>query len=434
MSHTVAKAEAAAAAAPLTGVAKRNFYLLSGGYWVSAVGNRVYDVALMWWLSQQPGGNALIGVLAFLLTLPGAFGAMMGAWTDRHSPRPVMAVANLVQGTCVACCLLLLRPATAAAVVVLATVAAWFAQVDRMAFMSLFPRLFPTEVYRRWTRQMMTANALISLVSQFAAGVLMLWMSAAGWFGVNALTFAAVAMSLALVRMPAPQPHLRQPDNDGGESANKRTLASAFRQYVDDAREGWRVIRQDPLVRRIVFTLSCTGLMVPINYYLSLYVRDALHQGPAVFGTITAAIAGGMLMGTLTGTRVTRWVIGKFGRDRMLLLNFVAFSLPSVVLGFVRSVPAAILILLLCGAFIAYQSMTVPPYVMERIQPQHAGKVFGTLVSLESLSNILFSAAFAALIVYVPVALLMSMSGTLMLLCVLVLWLPAVREKVQPSM
>src|SRR5215218_4317512 len=82
---------------------KRDFALLWGGATISAVGDGMSFVALLWLLLERGGTPADVGWLAAIHTAPVIIGGIAtGPILDAFDPRRVLAADNAVRGIAVA--------------------------------------------------------------------------------------------------------------------------------------------------------------------------------------------------------------------------------------------------------------------------------------------------------------------------------------------
>ena len=84
-------------------LSKRDFALLWGGATVSAFGDGMSFVALIWLLLERGGTPAEVGWLAAVYTAPVVVGGIAaGVILDRFDPTRVIAADNIVRGVAIA--------------------------------------------------------------------------------------------------------------------------------------------------------------------------------------------------------------------------------------------------------------------------------------------------------------------------------------------
>jgi MFS family permease len=101
-------------------------------------------------------------------------------------------------------------------------------------------------------------------------------------FGLNAVSFVAVIISLLMMRLPkhAVIPH------------TKRVLA--------ELREGLSYVRQTPSIAFVLLMLALISLFVlPFNTLIPVYAKDIFHGTASTFGVIDSAIGLGAFIGAI---------------------------------------------------------------------------------------------------------------------------------------
>src|SRR5215208_4205224 len=82
---------------------KRDFGLLWGGATISALGDGMSFVALLWLLLERGGTPTDVGWLAAVYTAPVIVGGLAaGVILDRYDPRRVLALDSVIRGVVVA--------------------------------------------------------------------------------------------------------------------------------------------------------------------------------------------------------------------------------------------------------------------------------------------------------------------------------------------
>ena len=219
--------------------------LLWGGLALSAIGDQLYNVALIW-IAVGALGAAAAYVTALQAACMLVTTLFAGHWVDRWEQRPTLIAADLAR---IAALLLVValwsvkgQPSPAAlvfAVVVLATGAA----IARPAVQALLPTLLPDRA------ALPAANALIDSTERMArlagpmlVGALAGLLPERHFLTLDAATFAASAIAVLLIgrrsASPAAPPATSLP---GIPPARMRFSASALR--------GVRAVRHDGLLR-----------------------------------------------------------------------------------------------------------------------------------------------------------------------------------------
>jgi MFS family permease len=255
---------------------------------VSDLGDGMSLVAVAWLALQigRPGSSGpLVAAAVAAYVLPGAAGAvLLGRWLGRLPPHRLIQ-ANAWTRAAFLCCVPLawlvgaLHPALYVATLAGSSVLHAWGAAARYA---LVAQLLPAD-------QRLPANALISTsmwISRIAgpalAGILATAIAPAWIIGLDALSFAALAIQAGRVVVPAPQ----QP-----------TGATAQAKLGDVV----ALLRAKPELLVLLVVAALFNLAYgPIEVALPLFVSDTLHAGADLLGLYWAMFGLGAVAGALT--------------------------------------------------------------------------------------------------------------------------------------
>ncbi|MGZ8593856.1 MAG: MFS transporter [Actinomycetota bacterium] len=273
----------------------RPFATLWAGSTVSAVGDALTWVALVW-LVIENGSTRAVGGLVVASTAPViAGGFLMGALLDRFDRRRVLIAVNLALG-CAVASVPILAGAELLRTWHLYVVAALYGLL-KMANWADVPSLIPSLVPER---DLTTANAMESVSFGIAdvagpaiAGVLIALIGGENVLAVDAATYLLFVAVLAGLRVP--------PEEPAGDHS-RLALGPAF-----------RILRRQPAV------LATTLMFMAFNVgegmllvLLPVFARRELGGDAATYGLLLssfalAATAGSLIVGALTW----RWTLGR---------------------------------------------------------------------------------------------------------------------------
>jgi MFS family permease len=321
-----------------------------------------------------------------------------GAFTDRFSPRSVMLASNLVRMSLVA---------GLAGLIFAGWIQVWmifvfaflFGLADAFFFpasSSIVPRLVRNE-------QLQTGNAAIQGTAQLSmflgpvlAGVLIALLGGAGdevtdmdgigaAFGLDALTFAFSALTLALI-------HLRRRDPAEDEIGGSSVLRSI--------RQGLAAVWDDPTLRPLFIMLSLANMLVmgPVFVGIPVLADTRLDGGAAAFGIIMSAYGGGSLFGTVLGGVLPRPPARQFGVTLGVIWSLMGVSLAAA--GLVTSTALVALAALVMGLSSGYVSILFITWLQRRTPDAMLGRMMSlvmvALIGLQPVS-IAVAGAFVAL-------------------------------------
>ncbi|HZT06975.1 MAG TPA: MFS transporter [Chloroflexota bacterium] len=276
----------------LAALANRNYRLFMAGQVISQSGSWMQRIAQSWIVLQLTDSAAALGTVVTIQFLPIlALSLFAGALADRVPKRRALVGIQVVN---------IAQAATLATLVATNQIALWqiyalaAVQGTANALEQPLRQAFPSELVGR--ELIPNAIALNSTVQNTArvlgpalGGFVVTWISLAGAFALNAASYVAVLVALALIRheLPHPQPAagLRSPIREIGEA-----LAFAGRRPP------------------IVFTLcalSCLGIF-GFNYstFMPLLARYRLGLGAGGYGTLSVALGAGAIVGAVAIARV----------------------------------------------------------------------------------------------------------------------------------
>lgn len=299
--------------APIRALAHRNFRFYFIGQGVSVLGSWVQQVALSWLVYRLTGSVALLGVTTFAALLPILFiGPLAGAWIDRHDKRRLLI---LVQG------LLALQAGSLALLTALDAIGPRLIIVMSLVLGVL--NAFDTPLRqsqigafvdrRDDLPNALALNAMLFNSGRFIgpplAGLLLGLTSEAACFAINALSFTALAVGVARIRV-APPP---------------RAAGSIGEVFREGLRYVWTEYpaRMQILILAVVnITASSYAVLLPV------FAREIFAGDARMLGWLWGAAGAGAFLGTIfLATRkrlksLVRVVVGGAGLGAISLLLF----------------------------------------------------------------------------------------------------------------
>ncbi len=137
--------------------------------------------------------------------------------------------------------------------------------------------------------------------------------------------------------------------------------------------EGWRFIRNTPVVRGLVVGMvgafAAAGVVVGLGFQ---YITHTLNGGNAGWGLVFAAIFVGMAVGMLFGTRL----LGDFSRRRLFGLTIAAAAVPLALIGLVPNLVMVTLFVVILGALSGVAYSTGFTIVGLEVDDDTRGRVF----------------------------------------------------------
>jgi len=347
------------------------FALFWGGQTISVLGDRIFQVALAWWVLEKTGSALAMGTVMILTTAPmTAFLLVGGVVVDRVSRARLMLVADVIRGLVLslASVLAFTDSLTIAHVYAFALLSGVVDAFYRPAFSAVVPQTVRPE-------HLPSANSLVSISGQIsgivgpAVGALVVKLAGATLaFVLDGLSFWIAAVSLLPILKFAAAPE---------HPAERRA-------FTQDLREGLATVMATPWLWITIAIAGVSNIAYagPMEVALPFLIRDRLRAGVEVLGSFFSASALGSVLAAL-------W-LGRMGRLRrrglMLYGAWMTIGLLVMAIGLLRPIPAILLAAFGIGACNTILGLAWVSALQERI-PQ---RLLGRVTSVDYLGSYLF--------------------------------------------
>lgn len=373
-------------------LASSSFRLYCVGQLTSTVGDFCYAVALPWLVLSDHGSPALLGtVLACYGVARVLMTVVSGMLADRIGPRRVMLGTDVVRCALVAV-LAVLAARHITALVALGPMAAAVGAGEGMflpAAYTMMPTLAKSE-------QLGAANGISSGIIQVGSVLgpvlgasLVVTAGPAPAFAADAATFAVSAVTLLLIRVPAPGAAAEPPPAAAGAAAPASGPVTAGQGAAGSSTAiGIGGLLRSRAFQLLLLMLIASNLAWGGVQEVALPSLAHQHFGAGGYGALLAAISGGIVIGTFTAAMVKP-------RRPMLLVLF-AFAVDGAgcaalpYLGGLVGAAAAALVLGVCNGLASVLALTViqrwaPPKLLGTV----LGVVFVAAIGVFPLSSVL---------------------------------------------
>ena len=331
---------------------------------LSISGTRLSGVAIPWLVLSTTGSPVLTGLVAMVEMLPYVVSkALGGPLIDRLGPKRIAVICDSVSVITVGLVpvLHLLDLLTIPILLPIVFAMGVLRGPSDAAKQSMVPDIaeLASVPLERVTGVVGAIERLASTAGAAGAGALIALVGPSQALAVNALTFAAAAVTVA-VGIPVLR---RAPKAD----------ATGIAAYGRELSEGWRFLRRDAVLVAIVLMVATTNLLDQafFSVLIPVWTQDSGH-GPALLGTLFAVFSGASILGAAIAA-----MIGE--RMPRLLVYTVAFLLtgfPRFLVFAVESPLALIFATLAIGGFASgFLNPILSAVLFERIPKPLMGRV-----------------------------------------------------------
>jgi len=295
-------------------LAKREFRLLWLGATVSALGDGMTFIALVWLLLEHGADPPLVGWLAAAYTAPVVVGGLAaGILLDRFDKRRVLVADNVVRGLAVASIPIAsaLGVLSVGQIFVVAAIYGLLYMITVAGIPSLIPVLVDES-------ELTTANAMETLtfaISGLAgpalAGVVIALVGATSVLAIDAATYATFVLCLLAMR-PFPAAAVAAAPSGAGSGVRSDGVPAAARAGRGIA-PAVRFVLATPAILAITLIYMSTNVgegMVTV--LLPFDARMVSADGASAYGLLASAFSGGVVVGAvLVGAVGWRRTLGR---------------------------------------------------------------------------------------------------------------------------
>ncbi len=340
------------------------------GQALSLMGTWMQGVAQGWLVYELTGSRLALGLISFAGSIPTLFFMLpAGAVADRVSRRKMLMAT---QTAMMICAFILALLAGTKLLLVWHIAFLGFVLGIANAFDSPARLALTVELVddRRDLQNAIALNStmfnLARVVGPAIGGVILAAVGATWCFFLNGVSFVAVLIALAGMRLNEPA---RPP----------RT-----RHFLAEIGDGLRYVRDAAVMRVLVAMVSVLSLFgFSYSVLMPAYAVDVLGVGEAGLGALSAAAGVGALIGSLTVASLTH----SRRKGRQLTFGSFLFPLSLIAFAFARSFPLALALLVLVGFGFIMQNTTsntlvqalVPDHLRGRVMSVWALMFMGTM-------------------------------------------------------
>lgn len=346
----------------------RNYRLFFIGQSISLMGTWMQKTAVSWVIYSLTHSKFMLGVSLFATMFPSfLFSFLGGAVSDRYNRYKVLLLTQIIS---------MLQA-------ILLTLLVYFGHDIVWGVLALSAMLGIVNAFDVPARQSLVAqmvnneedlpnalalnSSMVNLSRLIGPGIAGIAIEALGddvCFGLNALSFLAVIISLLMMRLP------------------QHKAPARSKNIFTDMREGFRYLKQTPSVAFVIEMLGLMSLFeLPFNTLIPAYAKDIFHGTASTFGIIDSIIGLGAFSGALYLASL------RPGADLRVVLavNTFILGLGLVLFSHTTIYPLALAFAVLCGFGMMSQitvcntlvQTTVPPAMRGRVISFYAMAFFG---------------------------------------------------------
>lgn len=384
---------------------KATLFLSSQG--LSLFGSMLVQYAIIWHitLTTQSGLTLTIATIAGFLPQI-ALSLFAGVWADRYPRKRLIILADALTAvsTLLLAIVFLLGYREIWLLVLVAAIRAVGAGIQMPAVSAFLPQLVPQDRLLKVNSINGTLQPFIAIAAPLVAGTLLSLASLESIFFVDVVT-AALAISLLLLLRVPPHTKATEPQTTG---------------YFDDLRKGFSYISGHPTIKRLfVFFGFAFFLVTPVAFLSPLLVARSFGEEVWRLTANEITFFAGSILG---GALMTVW--GGF-KSHFKTIGFacIIWGVLFAALGLANNFWFYLAIMVLAGIPMPLFNAPVTTLLQERVAVDVQGRVFGVMQLITSAVMPIGLLIFGPLSDTVSIELLLIISGALLILPGLAIYL-----------
>ena len=380
-----------------------NHLFVLAGYWIL--------VMAQGWLVLQVTDSAFwVGMIAFMVGIPGLFLSPLGGlYADRFDRRKLMLFGHGISVLLI----FLLAALTSAGVIAIwhiATISVLLGIVWALtdpASMAIIPSLVTPDDLLNATAMNTFAWQIGRLIGSAIAGVLMGLVALGGTFYGAGIAFVVTFILVFLIRAPT-------------------TIKAKRTSIGEDIKEGLSYVKSSKVALMLILLMAVVSLFaLPYLWLMPVFARDVLGLGEAGYSQLMMAVGAGGLIGAIIAAN-----LGDFKHKGWLLIGSALTFMGTLILfAMSRFFPLSLVLSVIIGGangiFIAVTTALLLSIIPDQIRGRMMG-LFTISWYLPSIGSLMLGAATDW--IGLPVALITGASICTVFILGLVLRLPALRR------
>src|SRR5215472_2207135 len=251
--------------------------------------------------------------------------------------------------------------------VLLAAVSSFFAPAQSVTMRTIVP----LEGLLAANALMQQAFFVVRLLSPFAAGLLVSWVTEKSCFFLDIASFVFLAAMISrLVVMRA------------ARAQTEKTVKSLTQDFLQGNKFIFTHAGLSFVFIAMAFAMFVLSSFSPL---ISIYIRDSLLAGTFWFGTISAMVGVGMI----TGTQLVRRLAERKSKSHVVLNGLLALGVGVAILGAFHNIPMACISTFMMGLAIAFVWVPAQTMSQQETPPAMVGRVSSSFMSLISVAQVL---------------------------------------------
>ncbi|QOY35294.1 MFS transporter [Anaerobacillus isosaccharinicus] len=358
----------------------KNFVLLWSGQTVSKLGDRLFQIALLWFIYTETGSSLALGISLICFTIPMiVIQPMAGIFADRNFKKQIIVTSDFLNGILMLTIAYFLFAGQLPITVLYGLIAlsSGITAFFTPAIQASIPLLVEEEQLPKANSlnqfSMQMSNILGPVLAGIVLGMTEIWFLLL----LNGISYVISALTECWIKIPA---------------VKSETENASFNNRF---KEGFKYLMKNNQLLYLVFVggVIINFFLAPLQVFLTVLSNDILHVGSTGFGLINTSISVGAIVGVLL-------VFLNVCKDKykMVVIGLTLEGVSLLLLGIIPTFSIAIISSIILGLGVALASTGIGTLYQTIIPKDKMGRVMG-LVSTILLTVVPIGTLFGSFII-----------------------------------
>ncbi|MCC5468154.1 MFS transporter [Pelosinus baikalensis] len=376
----------------------RNFCLLLFGQIVSQLGDKAYNIALMWWLLEKTKSPFLVSSFLVIAMLPELiFGPVAGVYIDRWNKKKILVVSDFVRGIIVLTLAILFQSELLEIwhIYVAALCISLCSALFNPTTMSVIPVIVEKDKLQQANALSQMVVGAVSIIGPLLGSSSIVLVGYIGVLIFNGISYIISGIAELFLCMTTI------------ESQTEESVIYSLTQ-------GFRFIRADMRVLVIVTVIAIVHVFVGSIVVIMPFLAKLLDgNGINNLGLLQSAIGGGMIIGAGYISKYVRKSVSELYLSYAIVcMGLGILALGTLQLIHIELVEIYVIVCIIIGSCIAIASVLWRTIAQLCVPAEMSGRVFSVFSTTGNISLPISIGIFGLLLNYMTPGLLFFVAGS----------------------
>lgn len=353
------------------GLFNKDFILLLAGQIVSAIGNSIQYIAVMWWImshfSSKESGIVMGLMFTFSVIPMAVIGPFAGVLNDRMSRKSIVILSDFLRGLLILwmAYLAYTNTLTALLIYLISALMGIGGAFFNPAIQSTIPNIVSDKSLTRANSLYQTGMQFTQIIGPAIGGVLVGFLGPFFVFMLNGFSFMISAGTEIFI-------------NFKQSFENRENLNSFF----TDFKAGFKFLYDQKLLFWSMIIVSVLNFAFsPIDILIAKQIKEIYHLGALELGYTVSAFAIGMVVGSILLSIIPEIKV----KHNFIIIGTITTGVLYAIFGFSPNLFTFLIIAFLMGLALAFVNVLFQVIIQRIVPDEKRGRVFSVMLTFETM-------------------------------------------------